>query len=84
MFPVFKYQIRVADTVPRTPVGLNRIGDTIHTKPINSPWGTPHGYTQTAPGVWWTDTPSHGGFMVDRAHAAQLVANQAICDSTPN
>lgn len=35
----------------------------------NTPWGIIDHITKMAPGIWSVSTPSHGGFILDDAHA---------------
>lgn len=37
-----------------------------------TPWGHADNAEEYVPGVTWYDTPSHGGFHLDRAHNAQV------------
>ncbi len=36
------------------------------TDQIATPWGMSDRVEVSAPGIWWVETPSHGGFLVTR------------------
>lgn len=38
----------------------------------NTPWGLVDYVTKMAEGIWSVTTPSHGGFLLDDAHAALI------------
>lgn len=38
----------------------------------NTPWGLVDFVTKMADGIWSVSTPSHGGFVLDDAHAALM------------
>ncbi len=40
--------------------------------PAMSPWGTPDAVTDEAPGMWWYQTPSHGGYWLSPERRASM------------
>ena len=47
-------------------------------KPTYSPWGRPDRVCSVRSGIWWIETPSHGGIAVDMFLAKFL---SPICES---
>jgi hypothetical protein len=39
---------------------------------VRTPWGKPDQVDEYVPGITWYDTPSHGGFHLDRYHNKQV------------
>lgn len=42
--------------------------------PVHSPWGEPDYTREQAPGIWWVETPSHGGILLSPERQAEVEA----------
>jgi len=41
-------------------------------QPVRSPWGLVQVATETAPGIWFVSTASHGGFIISSQRRAAM------------
>ena len=44
----------------------------------NSPWGVPENITKIDEGIFWIDTPSHGGIAIKKERAKKLLPKEAL------
>ena len=44
----------------------------------NTPWGVPDDITKLSEGIFWLDTPSHGGLAIKKTLALSLLPKEAL------
>ena len=45
---------------------------------MHTPWGVAHTKQQLDEGVFWVQTPEHGGILIEEAKAKEILSDKAI------